>query len=90
MAFVILTWYWVWVSFIISQFFLLDPLLFDIFVAIQIIEKSNSTYFAVANMFFSCANDFTVILSNIAHDINILLDWFNINSLKLNLGSFNT
>ena len=68
---------------------ILGPLLFNIFIndKFMIIEQSDICNFADDNTLYSCGERLTEIKGNLIFDTNIL-NWFRVNSLKVNPGKF--
>ena len=75
---------------VVLQVYILGSLLFNVFIKyiFMFIEKTEVCNFADDNTTYDCGEDFSNILENLKHDLNILLKWFRINSLQANTGKF--
>ena len=74
----------------ISQGSILGPLLFNILIndIFMIIEQSDICNFADDNTLYSCGERLTEIKENLVSDTKSILNWFRLNSLKVNPGKF--
>ena len=52
------------------------------------IEKTEVCNFADDNTIYDCGENLSNILENLKHDLEILLEWFTINTLQANPGKF--
>ena len=64
-------------------------ILFNVFIQdiFMVIEQSDICNFADDNTLYSCGERLTEIKGNLIFDTNIL-NWFRVNSLKVNPGKF--
>ena len=74
----------------IPQGSILGPLLFNIFIndLFFVITLSEVCNFADDNTLYSSNKDLLIVFRNLETDLNNVLAWFNINSLKSNPGKF--
>ena len=74
----------------ISQGSILGPLLFNILIndIFMIIEQSDICNFADDNTLYSCEERLKEIKENLVSDTKSILNWFRLNSLKVNPGNF--
>ena len=74
----------------VLQVYILGSLLFNVFIKyiFMFIEKTEVCNFADDNTIYDCGKNFSNILQNLKHDLNILLKWFRINSLQANTSKF--
>ena len=53
-------------------------------------ERTDIRNFAADNIKYRCDSDLEILLEDLQHDVNILLNWFKINSINLILKNFNS
>ena len=75
----------------VHQDSILGPLLFNIFIndLFFVITLSEVCSFANDNILYRSIKDLEIVFRNLESDLNNVLAWFNINSLKENPGIFN-
>ena len=68
------------------------PLLFSLFINELFVfaERTDIRNFADDNIKYRCDSDLEILLEDLQHDVNILLNWFKINSINLILKNFNS
>ena len=74
----------------VPQGSILGPLLFNIFIndLIFVITLSEVCNFADDNTLYSSNKELEIVFRSLETDLNNVLAWFNINSLKANPGKF--
>ena len=74
----------------VPQGSVLGPLLFNIFIndLFFVITLSEVCNFADDNTLYSSNKELELVFRNLESDLNNVLAWFNINSLKANPGKF--
>jgi hypothetical protein len=74
----------------VPQGSILGPLLFNIFIndLLSFVEKTSICNFADDNTIYSCANSMNEVISNLTHDLSIVLSWFRTNQLAANPSKF--
>ena len=74
----------------VPQGSILGPLLFNIFIndLFFVITLSEVCNFADDNTLYSSNKELELVFRNLESDLNNVLAWFNINSLKANPGKF--